>query len=89
MDPNTPLPYPSKEAPVNDLPLAVTVGSLNYLAVCNRPDFAHAVNRQARHSPKPLPEHMDAATGILRYLAGMPTHGILYLLSCTCNDRLL
>lgn len=78
MDPNTPLPYPHKDAPVNILPLAAIVGSLNYLAVCTRPDIAQAVNRLARHSSKPMAEHMAAATGILRYLAGTPTHGILY-----------
>eukprot|EP00798_Chlamydomonas_sp_ICE-L_P004964 gene4964-biopygen15274 len=68
----------NQDAPVNILPLAAIVGSLNYLAVCTRPDIAQAVNRLARHSSKPMAEHMAAATGILRYLAGTPTHGILY-----------
>eukprot|EP00798_Chlamydomonas_sp_ICE-L_P023056 gene23056-biopygen31666 len=31
----------------------------------------------ARHSSKPVAEHTAAATGILRYLAGTPNHGIL------------
>eukprot|EP00798_Chlamydomonas_sp_ICE-L_P030583 gene30583-biopygen16426 len=77
-DSNNPLPYTSKDAPVNDFPLAAMVGSLNYLALFTRTDIAKGVNRLARHSPKPLPEHMDAATGIPRYLAGIPNHGILY-----------
>eukprot|EP00798_Chlamydomonas_sp_ICE-L_P006940 gene6940-biopygen12399 len=54
-----------QDAPVNILPLAAIVGSLNYLAVCTRPDIAQAVNRLARHSSKPMAEHMTAATGIL------------------------
>eukprot|EP00798_Chlamydomonas_sp_ICE-L_P028007 gene28007-biopygen31954 len=62
MKPYSPLPYPPKDVLVNDLPLAAIGGSLNYLADCTRPDIAQAVNRLARHSSKPLPGHMDAAT---------------------------
>lgn len=52
------------------------VGSLNYLAVCTRPDIAHAVGALARYVAQPTVEHWTAAKGVLRYLAGTQQLGL-------------
>eukprot|EP00798_Chlamydomonas_sp_ICE-L_P017849 gene17849-biopygen26817 len=78
LQPDAPLPYHEAGIPVSGLPLPQIVGSLNYLAVNTRPDIAQAVNRLARHSAHPLHDHMEAATGKLKYLATTPDHGITY-----------
>ena len=54
------------------------VGSLMYLAVCTRPDLAHAVGRLARHVSAPREPHMIGAKRALRYLAGTLHHGITF-----------
>eukprot|EP00798_Chlamydomonas_sp_ICE-L_P012788 gene12788-biopygen10693 len=85
LQPDAMLPYHEAGTPKPGLPLAQIVGSLNYLAVNTRPDIAQAVNRLARHSAHPLHDHMEAATGILKYLATTPDHGITY----TSSKKLL
>jgi hypothetical protein len=54
------------------------VGSLNYLAVCTRPDISFAVGALSRHLNEPTARHLAAAKGVLRYLAGTASHGINY-----------
>ena len=54
------------------------VGSLMYLAICTRPDLAHAVGRLARHVSAPREPHMLGAKRALRYLAGTLHHGITF-----------
>ena len=81
--PDALLPYADKGTPPNGLPLAQIVGSLNYLAVNTRPDIAQAVNRLARHSAHPLHDHMEAATGILKYLSNTRPWHHLHLLQQT------
>ena len=54
------------------------VGSLNYLAVCTRPDIAFPVGVLARFLASPTADHMAAAKGVLRYLAGTTNHGLNY-----------
>eukprot|EP00798_Chlamydomonas_sp_ICE-L_P010639 gene10639-biopygen8205 len=78
LQPDALLPYHEKGTLESGLPLAQIVGSLNYLAVNTRPAIAQAVNRLARHSAHPLHNHMEAAKGILKYLASTPDHGITY-----------
>jgi hypothetical protein len=57
---------------------ASTVGSLLYMVVCTRPDLALAVGMLARHTARPAPEHIEALKGVLRYLQGTKSLGILY-----------
>ena len=54
------------------------IGSLLYLAVCTRPDIAHAVGALARYMSDPLHEHWELAKGILRYLRGTAAYGIKF-----------
>ena len=53
------------------------IGSLQYLQF-TRLDIAYAVNKLSQFMHKPTEDHWQAAKRILRYLAGTPTHGILY-----------
>eukprot|EP00798_Chlamydomonas_sp_ICE-L_P010061 gene10061-biopygen7245 len=85
LQPDALLPYHEAGTPESGLPLAQIVGSLNYLAVNTRPDIAQAVNRLARHNAHPLHDHMEVATGIWKYLASTPGHGIIY----TSSKKLL
>ena len=64
------------------LPSAVSyaslIGSLNYAAVCTRPDIAYAVSQLSRVMAKPTQHHWAAAKRVLRYLAGSKKKGITY-----------
>jgi hypothetical protein len=57
---------------------ASTVGSLLYLVVCTRPDLAYAVGMLARHTSQPTMEHVKALKGVLRYLSGTKSLGLVY-----------
>lgn len=51
-----------------DLPYQALIGSLMYLAVCSRPDIAHAVNLLSQFNNCYTKEHGVSAKRILRYL---------------------
>ena len=54
------------------------IGSLMYLAVCTRPDVAHAVGALAKYLATPTTVHWSVATDVLRYLAGTKDYGITF-----------
>jgi hypothetical protein len=59
-------------------PYASLVGSLLYLAVCTRPDISHAVGALARFMSAPRTAHWTAAKGVLKYLAGTSSYGLVF-----------
>ena len=54
------------------------VGSMLYMSVCTRPDIAQAVGALSKFMAAPTTTHWQAATGVLRYLAGTKGYGITY-----------
>ena len=54
------------------------VGSMLYMSVCTRPDIAQAVGALSKFMAAPTTTHWQAATGVLRYLAGSKCFGITY-----------
>jgi hypothetical protein len=59
-------------------PYGELVGSMLYLAVCTRPDIAHAVGVLARYMSAPSMEHWKTARAVLRYVAGSASVGIKF-----------
>lgn len=51
------------------------VGSLQYLPF-TRPDIAYAVNKLSQFMHRPTEDHWQAVKRVLRYLAGIQTHGL-------------
>jgi hypothetical protein len=68
-----------------EVPYAPLVGSLMHLACCTRPDIAFAVGVLARHMASPTEDLWTAAKGVLRYLRGTSSHGLVY--GCTSPLR--
>jgi len=60
------------------VPYLSVIGALMYLANCNRPNIAFAVNLLARHSANPTSRHWMGAKHILRYLNGTKDLGLFY-----------
>ncbi|KAJ9507131.1 hypothetical protein QJQ45_004864 [Haematococcus lacustris] len=57
---------------------AKLVGSLMHLAVCTRPDIAHAVGLCAKYMAAPTQQHWQALHGVLRYVASTVSHGLAF-----------
>lgn len=54
------------------------VGILQFLTTWTRPDIGYATHELSKHQCNPGEVHMDAAKTCVRYLAGTPTHGLVY-----------
>lgn len=61
------------------------VGSLNYLAMCTRPDIAFATGVLCRFMSKPTINHWKCALRVLHYLKGTIDYGIVYGNKATTN----
>ncbi|KAJ9519297.1 hypothetical protein QJQ45_023094, partial [Haematococcus lacustris] len=57
---------------------AELVGSLMHLAVCTRPDIAHAVGLCAKYMAAPTQQHWQALHGVLRYVASTVSYGLAF-----------
>ena len=54
------------------------IGSLNFLAVCTRPDISFAVGQLAQHMVSPYLSHWNAVRYLFRYLAGSKQLSLTY-----------
>ena len=63
---------------LEDTPYASLVGSLNYAAVCTRPDISFGVSILCKNLKNPTQNHWQAAKRVLRYLKGTRTYGLTY-----------
>jgi len=52
-------------------------GALQYLTF-TRPDISYVANKLCQYMHQPQTHHWNAMKRLLRYLAGTPTHGLLY-----------
>ena len=64
------------------------VGSLNYIAMCTRPDIAFATGFLCRYMSKPTQNHYNAAIRVLRYLKGTIDFGLVYGNTVSGHDGL-
>ena len=62
------------------VPYRSPVGSLMYLAICNRPDIAMGVSTLSHFCQDPGMAHWEAAKRLLRYVEGSAGEGLLYVL---------
>lgn len=62
----------------NELPYRELIGSLMYLAVCSRPDIAHAVSYLSQFNNCYNYTHWAAAKRVLRYLSGTKTFSLIF-----------
>ena len=54
------------------------IGSLLYLSFCTRLDIAQAVGALSKYMAEPTVVHLQAAKGLLRYVATIREQGIMY-----------
>ena len=64
------------------------VGSLNYIAMCTRPDIAFATGFLCRYMSKPTQNHYNTAIRVLRYLKGTIDFGLVYGNTVSGHDGL-
>ncbi|XP_043808343.1 uncharacterized mitochondrial protein AtMg00810-like [Manihot esculenta] len=77
MDPNVKL-VPKQWEPLKDpARYRRLVGKLNYLTI-TRPDISFVVSMVSQFLQTPYSSHWDVVIRILRYIKGVPGHGLLY-----------
>ncbi|XP_019059143.1 PREDICTED: uncharacterized protein LOC109117061 [Tarenaya hassleriana] len=59
------------------LPYRKLIDKLIYLSI-TRPDISFAVTKLSQYMYVPRSDHFQAATRVLRYLKGVPAHGLLF-----------
>lgn len=69
-EPGLKLTVPNKEEDNPELPYQELIGSLMYIAICTRPDIAHAVSYLSQFNAHYGGVHFRAAKRVLRYLKG-------------------
>ena len=76
-DPNT---RPKKNCgdSVSQLRYSQLIGSLSYLANCNRPDIFYAVGRLSRYTQCPDETHWKAIERVFRYMKGSVNYSVHY-----------
>lgn len=67
-----------EELDMERYPYGSLIGGMLYLSVCTRPDIAHAVGVLSKYMAKPRTTHWNAAKGVLRYLKGTSSSGIIF-----------
>ena len=65
-----------ESTPANDVPYRQVIGSLMYLMIGSRPDFAFATGKLSQHAKSPSNFHWISAKRVLRYLSSTRDHGI-------------
>lgn len=79
LEPNSKLQRPDTTGSEDTtFPYQELIGSLMYLAICTRPDIAHAINYLSQFNTKYDSTHWSAAKRVLRYLKGTPELGLTY-----------
>jgi len=68
---------------LSKVPYREAIGSIMFVAVASRPDIAFAKNFVSRFVSSFDEKHWKAVKGILRYLSGMKSMGIMYCKSKT------
>lgn len=87
-DPHTKLlarTTPSEEMDIDSGRYREAVGSLQYAAICTRPDICYAVNQVAQYSSAPNKSHWEAIKRIFRYLSSTSEHGLCFGPTKTLN----
>ena len=67
-----------EQAEMKKVPYAEFVGALLHLAVKTRQDIYYAVNVLSRFNANPGRKHWEALKGVLRYLKGTQTKGLIF-----------
>jgi hypothetical protein len=68
----------AKVSQMKDVPFQEAIGSVLYLAVRTRPDFAVAVSILSKDVQEPRPSHWEGVKRILRYLKSTMKQGLRY-----------
>lgn len=69
---------PKSEIKNENLHYRNLIGCLMYIAVCSRPDIAHAVSMLSQFNESHSEVHWKAAKRVLRYLKGTLNYGLVF-----------
>ena len=69
---------PKDEEPIDVALYQAVIGSLNYAAICTRPDLSTAVGIFSRFMQRPGKEHWVGIKRVLRYVKNTLNHGLVF-----------